>query len=85
MAARDVDFGIAAPDTMDVTFAYLGGGLVEETYRADEPWLQSAREHVEGIVGSIADGDFGEAPADHCRHCDFLQFCEPGKAFMSDR
>ncbi len=79
VAVRDVNFSEDRPDTLDVTFAYLGGGLHEDTTRADEEWVGSARSHLVELTESIAAGKFEPTPGAWCRNCDFLQFCEPGR------
>jgi DNA helicase-2/ATP-dependent DNA helicase PcrA len=84
IAANDVDFGFPAPGTLEMTFAYLGGGLVESTYQADPEWVKQARSDVAGLTRSIEDKVFDETPGDWCHSCDFLRFCEPGKAWISE-
>ena len=79
LAATEVDFGIRKPDQIDVSFAYLGGGLDVETERADEPWRQGARDNLEKLTGAIDEDRFEAVPGNWCHHCDFLRFCEPGK------
>ncbi len=83
IAASDVDFGYPAPEELDVTFAYLGGGLAESTYQADSVWVEQARTDVAGLARSIEHRAFSETPGDWCRSCDFLRFCEPGKAWVA--
>jgi DNA helicase-2/ATP-dependent DNA helicase PcrA len=79
VAVNEVDFGGDPPETLDVTFAYLGGGLQEMTNRADPEWVESAGHHLVAITDSIAAGEFDPTPGPWCHHCDFLRFCEPGK------
>jgi DNA helicase-2/ATP-dependent DNA helicase PcrA len=83
IAASDVDFGFPAPEKLDVTFAYLGGGLAEATYEADSEWVDRARSEIAGLTRSIEDKVFDETPGDWCHSCDFLRFCAPGKAWVS--
>jgi DNA helicase-2/ATP-dependent DNA helicase PcrA len=83
VAARDVDFGLPRPKEMSVTFAYLGGGLEEVTYVADDPWVQSARRSMDDLTTGIADEFFSESPGKWCRGCDFLSFCRPGQDELS--
>jgi DNA helicase-2/ATP-dependent DNA helicase PcrA len=83
IAAQDVDFGYPTPDDLEVTFAYLGGGLVEDTYRADAGWVDHARSDISRLTRSIEDKIFDETPGDWCHSCDFLRFCEPGRAWVS--
>ena len=79
VAVNEVEFAGEHPETLDVTFAYLGGGLHEITARADEEWVSSARSHLVEITDSIASGQFEPSPGPWCHNCDFLQFCEPGR------
>lgn len=71
------------PSRLTVTFAFLGGGLTEETYPVDETWLADARAATEGIVESIAAGSYTPTPGRHCHGCDFLDVCAEGSAFAS--
>ena len=87
VAAVDGAVAVDRPKQLDVTFAYLGKGkLTEETQRVDERWLDDARTSVEGILDGITagvgDGGFEPAPSDACHSCDFLRFCEQGKAYL---
>ncbi|HLF60549.1 MAG TPA: ATP-dependent DNA helicase [Acidimicrobiia bacterium] len=84
MAATDIDFGHPAPEELDATFAYLGGGLVEDTYRADAAWIEEARSDITTLIQSIDDKVFIETPGDWCHTCDFLRFCGPGKAWLAE-
>ena len=83
IAATDVDFGHPGPEELDVTFAYLGGGLFESTYRADAGWMEQARSDLSDLTRAIDEKDFTETPGEWCRSCDFLRFCGPGKAWMA--
>ena len=84
MAATDVDFGHPAPRELDVTFAYLGGGLVETTYQADSEWVEQARSDIASLTRSIDEKIFVETPGDWCQSCDFLRFCGPGRAWIGE-
>jgi len=79
VAAAEVDFGITKPETLDVTFAYLGGGLTEVTHSADDSWVSKARESLNALIGRISTSEFEESPGSWCASCDFLQFCGPGQ------
>jgi DNA helicase-2/ATP-dependent DNA helicase PcrA len=79
VAAHDFDFGIPAPESVAVTFAYLGGGGEEVSHDADAAWLAEARRSIASITGDIAGGRFPERPGSWCAGCDFLRFCGPGK------
>jgi DNA helicase-2/ATP-dependent DNA helicase PcrA len=84
IAATDVDFGHPTPEQLDVTFAYLGGGLTEGTYRADADWVATARSDIAALTKSIDDKVFIETPGDWCGSCDFLRFCGPGKTWIGE-
>jgi DNA helicase-2/ATP-dependent DNA helicase PcrA len=79
VAAAKVDFGIDTPEEIDVSFAYLGGGLTVETTRADSEWRAGAEAELERLTGAIEAAEFEATPGDWCRRCDFLRFCEPGQ------
>ncbi|HXV72210.1 MAG TPA: ATP-dependent DNA helicase [Acidimicrobiia bacterium] len=78
VAIEEVPFADHKPDTLDVTFAYLGGGLAEVTARADQNWVANARGHLESLTAKIEAGVFDPTPGEWCRNCDFLQFCDAG-------
>ncbi len=83
VAVNDLDLAESRPDLVDVTFAYLGGGLDVVTTRADQEWMNRARARLTEITNDIAAGRFPESPGEWCRNCDFLQFCEPGQKEVS--
>lgn len=80
VAVEEVDFRLASPDRVKVTFAYLGGGLEEETTTADAPWVDAARSRIVELTDSIAAERFDAAPGPWCGKCDFLRFCPAGRA-----
>ncbi len=82
MAAMDGLLG-PPPDDLTVTFAYLGGGLVEEQHRADSQWMITARLEIDSALDSIAAEEFGPEPGPACRSCDFLPVCDRGQAWVS--
>ena len=84
MAATEADFGLDKPEQIDVTFAYLGGGLDVHTEHADEGWRRDAVRNLEDLTSSIEDDRFETVPGDWCRHCDFLRFCPEGKREMGE-
>jgi DNA helicase-2/ATP-dependent DNA helicase PcrA len=84
VAVNEVDFGAPKPDSVDVTFAYFGGGLREVTAHADPAWVDEARAHIIALTDAIDAGEFAESPGQWCHNCDFLQFCGPGQAEVSD-
>ena len=84
IAVNEVEFGAPKPESLDVTFAYFGGGLQEMTAHADAEWVGTAREHIIALTDAIDAGEFGESPGDWCHNCDFLQFCAPGQAEVEE-
>ena len=79
VAADRFDFGIERPREIEVSFAYLGGGLDVHTERAHAPWREAAARNVEGLTENIEAELFPATPADWCRGCDFLRFCPEGR------
>lgn len=84
VAVCEVEFGFPRPSELRVTFAYLGGGLEEDSYEVTSQWMSDARKKLEDLTGQIADGRYIEQPGDWCRSCDFLQFCEPGQEHLAE-
>ncbi|MGF1618415.1 MAG: ATP-dependent helicase [Acidimicrobiia bacterium] len=82
VACTDVDFEIGKADSMRVTFAYLGGGLNEESYEVDDGWLAAARSHLLDLGSRVLEERFEPTPSLRCHNCDFLQFCEAGQGFV---
>jgi DNA helicase-2/ATP-dependent DNA helicase PcrA len=82
VAASDADLGHPKPTSLDVTFAYLGAGVTEQRFHADDSWLEQAREDIARITNGIDQEEFAAVPADWCSSCDFLRFCEPGRAWL---
>ncbi|MGD2059707.1 MAG: ATP-dependent DNA helicase [Acidimicrobiia bacterium] len=72
-------YGMAPPGKIEVTFAYLGGGLEEVRTEADTAWISAARDRLESLTDGIDAGDFEPAPGPWCDNCDFLQFCPAGQ------
>jgi predicted RecB family nuclease len=83
IAAKRIDFGIDPPRDLKVTFAYLGDGLEEVVYQADEKWMADASDSLDALTSRMADGDYTEHPGKWCRNCDFLRFCRPGQEEVS--
>ncbi len=66
----------------DLTLTYLYLSSAEEVTRpADDP--AETRERVRAALLGIAEGAFEPTPGRHCRWCDFLAFCDAGKAHMA--
>ncbi|MCB1245816.1 MAG: PD-(D/E)XK nuclease family protein, partial [Acidimicrobiia bacterium] len=80
----DIDFEIGRHDSMKVTFAYLGGGLTEESYEATPEWVENARSHLVELGSGITSGAYEPSPSSRCEGCDFLRFCEAGRSFLAE-
>lgn len=79
VAVNEVDFGLPKPNSVDVTFAYLGGGLTEVTSRADNAWVSEAELKLKELTDAIEGEEFEPSPGVWCKNCDFLRFCGPGQ------
>jgi len=74
-----------APDHARVTFAYLGGGTLEEVIEeVDATWRAEARRHLGGLLSTAASGERTARPSTACLGCDFLRFCSQGAAWIAD-
>ncbi len=83
VAAADGAVGADLPDSMDVTFAYLGTGTVEEvTVAVTEAWLDAARSRLAELVNAMTADTFEPTPGPACGRCDFVRFCEAGSAYL---
>ena len=67
-------------DEIEVTFAYLGGGLEERSRPVGVAELEAARGRLATVVAGLAAEDYTPAPSDRCRRCDFLAVCAEGRA-----
>jgi DNA helicase-2/ATP-dependent DNA helicase PcrA len=86
VAAADGALSTAPPEAITVTFAYLGGGDLEEVViKADEEWLAEARSHLVTLLDRAAGPEYPQTPSSECHRCDFLRFCDAGRAFVSDQ
>ncbi len=82
LAASHALLAPTAPETLRVTFAYLGGGLEEVSEEADANWLVQAQSHLEELAEGVVAGDFSPLPSARCQSCDFLHLCPAGQAFL---
>lgn len=72
------------PEELTITFAWFGGGEVEEASRRLGPdELAALRGRIERLLSAAADGPFEAAPGEGCRDCDFVAFCPEGRAFLT--
>ena len=75
--------GGRSPGQIRVSFAYFGGGRVEEvTESVDAPWLASARDHLVGLIGAATAAEHPPTPSEGCRRCDFAHLCPAGTAWL---
>lgn len=83
IAARDEALGSDVPDDLTVSFVYLGHGLDVVSTQVDASWLAAARVRVSDLVDGIRAEEFEPTPSPTCAGCDFLTFCDAGKAYES--
>jgi DNA helicase-2/ATP-dependent DNA helicase PcrA len=84
VAAADGAVAIDTPDSMTVTFAYLGGGeLVEVSVDVTDDWLDTARRQLLSLVGAMGGDTFEPDPGPGCARCDFVKFCDAGTNFLA--
>ena len=84
VAARDGGLGAAAPESLSVSFVYLGDGLEVLGQEADEAWLQEATDRILELVENIRAERFDPEPSPACRTCDFHHVCPEGKEWLDD-
>ena len=85
LAAADGALSPTPPDEITVTFAYLGGGELEEvSISVDDHWIDEARQHLRDLLDSATGPEFPQSPSPACRSCDFLRFCDAGRAYVGD-
>ena len=73
-----------APPGTRVTFAYLGGGALDEvTEEVTDAWRTAARDHLASLLAAAASGERSPAPSEACRGCDFARFCPEGHAWVA--
>ena len=66
-------------EDLTLTYFYLASG--EEVSRtAGDP--EETRRRVAAALQGISEGSFAPTPGEQCRWCDFLSFCDAGKAFV---
>jgi DNA helicase-2/ATP-dependent DNA helicase PcrA len=70
------------PEDLTLTYFYLASGE-EVSRQAGDPAQTRAR--VAAAFGGVAERRFDPEPGPQCRWCDFLPFCDAGKAFMAAR
>lgn len=86
LAATEGAISADPPDDLAVTFAYFGGGTADEsTWPVDERFLEDARRIVTTLATQAHEGRFPATPSAACSGCDFLRFCDAGRAHLNER
>ena len=85
VAARAGGLGTKAPESLSVSFVYLGDGLEVLGQEVDESWLQEATQRILELVERIRSGEFPPEPSPACRTCDFRHVCPEGKEWLAGR
>jgi DNA helicase-2/ATP-dependent DNA helicase PcrA len=70
------------PEDLTLTYFYLGTGE-EATRPAGDP--EATLERVRAALQGVAARRFDPTPGDQCRWCDFLSFCDAGRAYLAGR
>ncbi len=81
-AAPGLRIGITETDRFRVSFVHLGDGLEVRSWDADRSWRSQAESHLTDLADGITAGRFEPRPSPDCERCDFLRFCEEGRAFL---
>src|SRR5437588_9582738 len=74
-----VDVWHKRAEDLTVTYLYLDG---EQEYSRPAGDVGETRTRVAEALRGIAAGRFEATPNEHCPHCDFLSFCEPGRGVV---
>src|SRR5712691_4810728 len=69
-------------EDLTLTYFYLATG--EEVSRAAGDSAETRNRAVSALRG-IAAREFEPTPSEQCRWCDFLPFCDAGKAYVQDQ
>jgi len=88
VAADEVDLlaGGQRPTSTAVTFAYFGGPETEEVSEPVTPtWLEAAGSHLAELVAVAEEGPYDPEPGPQCHTCDFVRFCNDGRAWLEDQ
>jgi DNA helicase-2/ATP-dependent DNA helicase PcrA len=68
------------PDDLTLTYLYLSEGALDR-HPADDP--ERTKSQVLAALRGMAAGSFEPTPGDQCHWCDFLSFCDAGRAFVA--
>jgi DNA helicase-2/ATP-dependent DNA helicase PcrA len=77
-----VDVWHKPAEDLVVTYLYLDD---EREYSRPAGVVAESRRRVAEALRGIASARFGATPSEYCGWCDFLSFCEPGRAFLGSR
>ena len=78
--------GDRVPESLRVTFCYLGGPAAEEvSYEVSPAWLEQANLDLEAALVAAGGPDYPQRPGARCRSCDFRRFCDAGKAWLAEQ
>ena len=83
VAAQNGGLGASAPESMSVSFVYLGDGLEVVGQEVDAAWLQKATDRILELVGSIQAEQFDPEPSPACGTCDFRHVCPEGTEWLA--
>ncbi len=84
IAAASGAIGGSRPDSLLVSFLYLGGGTATEVgYEVDAAWLEGAEAHIQALANQVGGTEFAPTPSRACRSCDFVSFCDEGSEFVA--
>ena len=84
VAAAESGLGSNPPDRLAVSFVYLGEGLDVVRQEVNDEWMKAAEERISELVAGIRSEAYEPSPSPSCTNCDFLRFCDEGKAYVSE-
>ena len=67
------------PEDLTLSYFYLSTDEIESRPAGDPA---ATRERTVAWLRSMAAGEFSPTPGPYCRSCDFLEFCEAGRAYV---
>jgi RecB family exonuclease len=69
------------PKELTLTYFYLREGKEISRPAGD---LEETRKRLMASLSEMAQGVFDPSPGDQCRWCDFLTFCDAGRAHLAE-
>ena len=57
--------------------------MEEVSHEVDEEWLAAARNHLDALLDAAAGPAYPQTPSASCANCDFLRFCDAGRAHVA--